>query len=144
MNAVQYFQLKSSVDNRTRVKVRQTKAEQSNTIVDLNKKKAIAKTKVRNSHGELAIETGVKLVINGLLTYVAISTIFKLYPHYQDQQVKLAEINAEVKETQIRVEKLREKFGRSFDPTQTKTIIQMNSDKVDPNQRRIFFNPQNP
>lgn len=144
MNAVQYFQLKSSVDNRTRVKVSQTKSKQPNKVVDLNKKKTIAKPKVRNSHGELAIEIGVKLLINGLLSYVAISTILKLYPHYQAQQVKLKEINAEVKETQIRVEKLREKFGRSFDPTQTKTIIQMNSDKVEPNQRRIFFNTQNP
>jgi cell division protein FtsB len=107
--------------------------------VILKRKMERQKKQRRNSNLEQAIETSVKIIINGLLTFVAFTTLTKLLPYHQSQQKKLAEIHQEVKETEARVSKLKEKFSGTFDSSQSKQVMQKNSHKIDPNQRRIFF-----
>lgn len=93
----------------------------------------------RNSYIEQGFEVTIKIIINGLLTVVAFTTLTKLLPYYQSQQKELAKINHEVHETEVRVNKLRERFSRNFDSSQTKKIMEKNTYKVDPNKRPIIF-----
>lgn len=97
------------------------------------------KKQYRSSHLEQGIEASIKIIINSLLIFYAFTNLTKLLPYHQEQQEKLAEIRQEVQATEARVNKLKENFNYTFDSRQTKQIMEKNSHKVDPNQRRIFF-----
>ena len=97
----------------------------------------------RNSNLKLGLELSIKIIINGLLSFVAFTALIKLLPCHISQQEKLAEIRLEVEETETRVKKLRESFTGNFDPRQTKKVMQKNSYRVDPHQRPIFFIGEN-
>jgi hypothetical protein len=90
-------------------------------------------------HQELATEIKLKLAANALLSVAAIAALLKLLPYQLTQQAKLQEVRSEVQEVAMRVEKLRSNFSRSFDPHQTKKIMQEQTPWLDPNQRRIFL-----
>jgi uncharacterized membrane protein (DUF106 family) len=92
-----------------------------------------------NQHKALMGEIAVKIIVNLVLSGVAISALVKLLPHHFLQQDKLQEVRSEVKETEVRVERLRDNFSRNFDPSQTKKVMQEQSPRIDPNQRRIFW-----
>ena len=87
----------------------------------------------------LATEITVKLLVNGTLLTVAISTLTNLLPYYFSQQAKLKEIRQEVTQTERRVYRLRSSFYRNFDPKQTKTVMQEQAPKVEPHQLRVFW-----
>ena len=97
----------------------------------------------RNSNLKLGLELSIKIIINGLLSFVAFTALIKLLPYHISQQQKLAEIRLEVEETEARVKKLRQSFTENFDPRQTKKVMQKNSHRVDPHQRPIFFIGEN-
>lgn len=115
-----------------------TPKDSANAFI-LKRKIARKKRQYSNSYIEQGIEISIKIIINGLLTYVAFTALTKLLPYQKLQQQKLAEIHHEVKETEARVAKIREKFTHNFDPTQTKKIMEKNSHKIDPNVSRIIF-----
>jgi hypothetical protein len=97
-------------------------------------------TKNRDRHHRLmAAELTTKLVVNGLLSAAAIAAFSKLLPYHLAQQAKLEEIRIELRQTEERVDKLRDNFTISFDSYHSKMVMQQQSPKVDPNQRRIFL-----
>lgn len=87
----------------------------------------------------VAVEISVKLVVNILLSITAIAALTKLLPYQHLQLAKLHSIGVEREEVEKRVENLREDFSRNFDPNQTRKIMQEQSPRVDPSQRRIFW-----
>ena len=96
-------------------------------------------------HQAIAAETGVKLAVNVVLSVCATSALIQLLPHYRAVQEKLQEIQAEVNLTQGRVDKSRSDFNRYFDPSQAKSVMQEQSNRVDPQQRPVILQePQAP
>jgi HAMP domain-containing protein len=93
----------------------------------------------RYSNKAVALELTAKIIVNSLLSAAAVVTLIKLIPYQYSQQIKLNEVNTEVEEAEKRVERLRENFRRSFDPQQSKKVMQEQSPRVDPQQRRIIF-----
>jgi hypothetical protein len=96
----------------------------------------------RRLHQGVAIEASLKLGANLILSLAAIAALMKLLPYQQMQQAKLAEVRRAVGETEMRVDKLRSQLNRNFAPEQTKQVMQEQSYRVDPNQRRIFWMSQ--
>jgi apolipoprotein N-acyltransferase len=92
-----------------------------------------------NPHQTLAAETGVKLAVNMVLSLCATSALIQLWPHYQAVEEKLQEIQAEVNLTQGRVNQSRSDFNRYFDPSEAKTVMQEQSNRVDPQQRPVIL-----
>jgi cell division protein FtsB len=89
----------------------------------------------------LAIEIAIKLIANGVLSIAALAALVKLLPYQFLQQAKLQEIRLEVNETEAEVKTLRSNFNRYFDPTQAKKVMQEQSPRLEPNQRRIVLMP---
>lgn len=96
----------------------------------------------RRVHQGIAIEASLKLGMNLILSIAASTALIKLWPYQEIQQDKLAEVHRAVQETEIRVDKLRNQLNRNFAPEQTKKLMQEQSYRVDPNQRRIFWMSQ--
>lgn len=88
---------------------------------------------------ERATETTLKLTVNLLMSIAAISALVHLLPHQRAGQEKLQEIQAEVQVTQGRVSKLQAEFSRSFDPQQSKSIMQEQTHRMDPTLLQIFW-----
>jgi hypothetical protein len=97
-----------------------------------------SKPKSRN-HAALAIETTIKIAINGGLSVVAIAALSNLFPYYWGQREKVQAIRMEVRETEYKVTRLRANLNRSFDPSQALTVMQEQSAMLAPNQRRIIL-----
>ncbi len=93
----------------------------------------------KGAYKMVAAEIMIKLGINVLLCVTALATLSRLLPYQQVQLAKLQLIGVEKDEVAERVDKLRQDFSRNFDPTQTRQIMQEQSPRVDPNQRRIFW-----
>lgn len=93
----------------------------------------------RRPYRFMALQTTAKLTVNVLLSAAAVSALVKLLPYYQSQQQKLQEIQTEVNMTEGRVDSLRTAFSRYFDPQQAKSIMQDQSNRVDPGQRSVFL-----
>jgi hypothetical protein len=91
------------------------------------------------THRAIAIETTLKLSINLALSGIAISALTQLVPYYLSGRDKLAQLEAEVEQTEVRVRQLRTQFSYYFDPQQAKTIMQQESNLTDPTQKRIVF-----
>lgn len=87
----------------------------------------------------IVMETVFKLSINVVLSAAAVSTLTRILPYQLSQQEKLQEIRAEVNVTEGRVNRLRSDFGRNFDPQQTRTIMQEQSNRVDPKQLQVVW-----
>ena len=105
----------------------------------LNRSQKGAGYGLNRSQQSLAAEIIAKLLINGLLSVVAIASLAKLFPLHQTQEAKLLEVRNEVKDTQNRVNRLEEKFSRNFDPKQTQSIVKTHSPKLEPTQIRVFW-----
>ncbi|GAC1459922.1 MAG: hypothetical protein NVS2B14_06580 [Chamaesiphon sp.] len=92
-----------------------------------------------SSYWGLASETTAKLVVNGVLSSAAIAGIIQLLPFQLTQKAKLQEIQAEVKQTEQRVNRLDINFSRGFDPQQAQSIMQEQSHRVDPTQHQVIL-----
>lgn len=90
-------------------------------------------------HRTIALEATAKLVVNVLLSAVAVSGIVQLLHYQQFQQERLREMQKEVNSTQERVTRLQVDFSRYFDPQQAKNIMQEQSNRVAVNQRQIIL-----
>jgi hypothetical protein len=90
-------------------------------------------------HQWLLAEIFFKLGLNAVLVLVSGVAVFRLIPYQQLQQQKLDEITMQVEETEQRVKQLRLDFNRSFDPSQSRKIMEELSPRQNPNQRRIIL-----
>ena len=97
------------------------------------------RTTLSNPPVELAVETSVKLAVNVLLCGVAVSALTQLLPYLFSGRERLQVLETELARTETRVERLRDKFGVYFDPQQTKTIMQEESNLTDPAQLRVVW-----
>ncbi len=79
------------------------------------------------------------MAVNMVLSVCATSALIQLLPHYRAVQEKLHEIQAEVNLTQGRVNQSRSDFNRYFDPSLAKTVMQEQSNRVDPQQRPVIL-----
>ena len=93
----------------------------------------------RSPHGVIALEITAKLVANVLLSAVAVTGTVQLLRYQWFQQARLGEIKAEVNSTQERVKRLQTDFNRYFDPQQSQSIMQEQSNRVATDQRRIIL-----
>jgi hypothetical protein len=91
------------------------------------------------SYRALAGETTVRLVVNIVLCAAAITGLAQLLPYHLSQQAKLGEVRSEVKRTEARVKNLRLDLGRSIAPGEANSVMQEQSFRVDPNQRKVVW-----
>ncbi|MDY6940897.1 MAG: hypothetical protein SWY16_24975 [Cyanobacteriota bacterium] len=95
--------------------------------------------KTKTPRIEIALETTLKLVVNLLLCGIAGSALIQLLPYLVSGREQLQDLETELARTETRVDQLRDKFGMYFDPQQTKTIMQEESNLTDPAQLRIIW-----
>lgn len=69
----------------------------------------------------------------------AIAALSNLIPYLVSHQAKLREIRTEVRETELQVNQLQDKFSRSFDPSQAESVMIEQSARINPNQRRVVW-----
>lgn len=93
----------------------------------------------RHPHRLLAIETTVKLVVNVGISAAAVLALTHLLPYRSTQEVKLQELQAAVKSTDDRVQQTQLSFSRFFDPTQTKVLMQEQTNRIDPSQSQLVL-----
>ena len=86
-----------------------------------------------------AFETTAKLAVNIVLSTAALSALVQILPYQWSQQEKLGEIQTEVKLIEGRVNLLQTDFSRYFDPQQAKSIMQEQSNRLDPGQRQLVL-----
>lgn len=84
-------------------------------------------------------ETVVKLSVNSLLLVVAASTLARLVPNHFVSLAQVQEVKHEVSFTQARIDKLRQDFNQSFDPSQARVLMVEQTYKVDPRQRQVVW-----
>jgi hypothetical protein len=88
---------------------------------------------------ETTLESTAKLLTNILISICVTSALLKLLPHYLSIQEKLQVIESEIEGTTERLKNDQEKFSRYFDPSQTKTIMQEQSNQVESDQIPIIW-----
>ena len=96
-------------------------------------------SKTHPEHQWVATEITIKLAVNGILSVVALISLLKLIPYQWSQQARLKEVRVEVEETERRVSQLRDNFRHNFDPHQMKKVMEEQSPRLEPTQRRIFW-----
>lgn len=90
-------------------------------------------------HRGFALETTAKLVVNVALSAAATSALAQLLPYHWSVQAKLQEIRTEVKQTEERVNHVKQDFSRSFDPQEAKSVMREQSHRIDPTRRQIVL-----
>ncbi|MGL5034549.1 MAG: hypothetical protein ACRC6M_12195 [Microcystaceae cyanobacterium] len=93
----------------------------------------------RPEHQWVVAEIFLKLGLNSILLVAAIAALVRLLPYHQVQQAKLDQVKMQVQETEQRVAELRKDFNRSFDPRQARKIMEEQTPRIAPNQRRIVL-----
>lgn len=87
----------------------------------------------------MALETTAKLAVNVVLSAAAVAGLVQLLHYQSSQQAKLQEIQTEVKLAEGRVNRLQTDFSRYFDPQQARTVMQEQSNRVEPGQRQVVW-----
>ncbi|NEP41846.1 MAG: hypothetical protein F6K35_22470 [Okeania sp. SIO2H7] len=95
--------------------------------------------KTTNPHKGIALETTAKLLTNMIICICAVSAVIKLWPHYQSTQEKLQAIDGELNNAKQQLTQKKDDFSRHFDPSQVTTIVQEQSNLVDPKQVPIIW-----
>lgn len=99
-----------------------------------------AKSRKRQApHQAIVYETTAKLAVNVVLSVAAVVTLAHLLPYKSAQEVKLQELNAAVKTTGDRVQRVQSKFSYYFDPNQARESMQELTDRIDPSRRQIVW-----
>lgn len=84
-------------------------------------------------------ETCAQLGTGALALAVATIALVNLVPHYRAQQERLQAVRGEVERTERRVERLRARLQRNFDPQQATAVMQEQTARVDPQLWPIVF-----
>jgi len=87
----------------------------------------------------LVFEISAKIVVNGVITTLAILASNQLITNYQTNQSRLTELENEVQQTQARVNELNQAFTHHFAPYQRNILIQEKTNHIKPHQRRIIW-----
>lgn len=90
-------------------------------------------------HRWLVWEIMFKLGLNSVLVVGSVVSLVRLIPHQQVQQAKLQDVQMQVRETEMRVQDLRQDFSRNFDPTQSRKLMEEISPRQDPQQRQVIL-----
>ncbi len=99
-----------------------------------------AKAKQRQRpHRTVIVEATVRLSVNVILSTVALSALTQLLPYRSSQAVKLQELQAAVKSTSEREQRVQDHFKQSFDPSQADANMQAQSHRIGAQQRRIVW-----
>lgn len=102
-------------------------------------RKASHPRKQRHSQRAIALEAGVKLTVNVVLSMAAITALTHLLPYRTAQEAKLQEVQAAAKSTNDRLQRTQSLFSRYFDPYQARAIMQEQANRIDPNQRQVIL-----
>ncbi|MCL6433351.1 MAG: hypothetical protein K6T90_03905 [Leptolyngbyaceae cyanobacterium HOT.MB2.61] len=94
-----------------------------------------------NPYRAIALETGIKLAVNMVLSAVAITALVKLLPYRAAQEAKLKELDVAVESTNRRVGQVQASFKQYFDPAQARALMQQTTNRIDPSQRQIILQP---
>ncbi len=97
--------------------------------------------KPRNYPAEqgLVAEISLKLFFSLVIGATAVVSVMRLVPYHFSQKAKLKEIRSQVKETERRVEILRDQLHRNFDSEQTQMLMEEYSPAIAPNRSRVFW-----
>ena len=87
----------------------------------------------------ITVEVTAKLVVNILLSAVAISVLARILPYQISQQEKLQEIRTEVQRSEARVNQLRADLNRYFDPQQTQNVLQESQYRIAPQKKQVIW-----
>lgn len=104
--------------------------------------RTISKAKPRRqkaSYQAIAYETTAKLLVNVVLSVVAVSALINLLPYRSSQVSKMEEMEAAVRTTRERVERERARFSYYFDPYQVRENMEQLTDRIDPSRKRIIW-----
>jgi hypothetical protein len=104
----------------------------------------VPRTHLRNHkkpYRAIAIETSVKLGVNVLLSMVAIVALTKLLSYKMTQEAKLQELDVAVRTTNDRVQIVKSNFKQYFDSNQARSLMQQQTNRIDPSQRQIIWKP---
>jgi hypothetical protein len=93
----------------------------------------------RSSRRAIATESSTKLVVNLVLSVIALAALAKLLPYNMSQQKSLEELQVKVAEVESRVDRLQTDFNHHFDPKQARLVMQEESTRIDPGQRQIVW-----
>ena len=88
---------------------------------------------------EITLEATTKLMVNLVIGGVAIGTLAQLLPKISEQQIKLREVQSEVKTAQEHTVRVQEDFNRYFDPRQAEAIMREQTNLISPKQRTVVF-----
>ncbi|MFN6569073.1 hypothetical protein A6770_05975 [Nostoc minutum NIES-26] len=108
----------------------------------IQKRRAVPRPKRhlrQRSHQVMVLETTAKIAVNFAISAAAVSALVQLLPYHWSQQEKLREIRTEVKLMEGRVNSLQAEFSRNFDPRQTKSIMEQQGYRFDPNQLPVVI-----
>jgi len=93
----------------------------------------------RRSERAIAMEVMTKLGVNLILMATAASALMKLLPNTTSRHEKLQELQTEVAHVETRVDLLQANFSRVFDPQQSQSNMQDQSNRLAPGQRQIIL-----
>ena len=92
----------------------------------------------------MAIENSAKLIANIVISAVALYGLSRLLPNFWTGEQKLQEISTEVKQTEGRVNDLRQDFDLYFDSRQANTLMQEQSTLFEPGTKQVFWQKKSP
>ncbi|HEY9615492.1 MAG TPA: hypothetical protein V6C64_01535 [Microcoleaceae cyanobacterium] len=101
--------------------------------------KASSRQKQRQVYREIAYEASAKLAVNVVVSVAATAALIQLLPYRASQEVRLQELQAAVQSTGDRVQRVQSSFNYYFDPSQTREIMQEQSNRIDPYRRQIIW-----
>jgi outer membrane murein-binding lipoprotein Lpp len=78
-------------------------------------------------------------LLSSILSIAAIASLVKLLPYHWSQQAKLKELRTQVKETEARVNQLRQELENNFDPQQAQNLMHQYGTQINRTQSRIFW-----
>jgi outer membrane murein-binding lipoprotein Lpp len=113
---------------------RQVAKRQKNSRLRLN----------RHPYKAVAIENSAKLVANIVISALALYGLSRLLPNFWTGEQKLQEISTEVKQTEGRVNDLRQDFDLYFDSRQANTLMQEQSTLFEPGTKQVFWQKKSP
>src|SRR5579883_2364784 len=87
-------------------------------------------------HRAIVIETTVKLSVNAVLSVAAIGALVQLLPYRSSQLAKLQELQTAVQSMNDRVDRAQAHFSQYFDPYQTESNMEAQSNRIGAQQRR--------
>jgi hypothetical protein len=93
----------------------------------------------RQPYRAVSGEATAKLFANIVISSAAISGLIQLLPYQLSQQTKLQDIREEVQRSEKRVTRLSSNFNRHFDSEQSQVVMQEQSNRIVPSQRRVIL-----